>query len=254
MEVNENKAYSPNVMVIASGSRSWRFRIVPVPRYPSHACLVMKANRSNIQEGHYLYLFKRVPQVHRDSCSILEYTSLSFPLGLEYYSHHSSLCVFYLCSNNGWLRSEFWQLGFLFPRDFCRLTAEMIDTLYLPIFWMEDARECALWKRRSTGCRARREVATLFRCSSSLWSTAVSVSVGMCVHVEPNAVYRWWEWPSLLVHCLFPVDCNRIFLVVPFVYVLMRTIMTLLFFLCFGTILSLEMFHVLLLSVTILSC
>ena len=76
----------------------------------------------------------------------------------------------------------------------------------------------------------------------------------MSVCVEPNAVYRWWKRPSLLVHCLFPVDCNRIFLVVPFVYVLVCAIMTLLFFLCFATILYLEMFYVLLLSVTILSC
>ena len=213
----------------------------------------MKANRSNLQEGQYLHLFKRMPQVHRDSCSILEYTSLSFPLGLEYYSHHSSLCVFYLCSNNGWLRSEFWHLGFLFPRDFCRLTAEMIDTFSLPVFLIKDTREWLLWKRRSIGCWARREMATLFRCSSSLWSTAVSVFVSMSVCVEPNAVYRWWERPSLLVHCLFPVDCSRIFLVALSVYVLMCAIMSPLFFLCLGTIPSLVMFYVLLLSVTILS-
>ena len=55
------------------------------------------------------------------------------------------------------------------------------------------------------------------------------------------------------MRCLFPVNCNRIFLVVSFVYVLMCAIMSPLFFLCLGTILSLEMFCVLLLSVSILS-
>ena len=226
----------------------------PRPGYLSHACLVMKANRSNLREGQYLSLFKGLSQVHRDSCSILERAYLSFPLGLEFFSHCFFFSVFFLCSNNGWLRSEFWQMGILFPRDFCRLTADKIHTLSPPVFLTNDTRECVLRKRRSIGCWARREVATLFRCSSSLWSTAVSVFVGMSVCVEPNAVYRWWERPSLLVRCLFPVDCNRIFLVVPFVYVLVCAIMTLLFFLCFGTILSLVILYVLLLSVTILSC
>lgn len=55
------------------------------------------------------------------------------------------------------------------------------------------------------------------------------------------------------MHCLFPVDCSRIFLVALSVYVLMCAIMSPLFFLCLGTIPSLVMFYVLLLSVTILS-
>ena len=77
--------------------------------------------------------------------------------------------------------------------------------------------------------------------------------MGMSMCVDPNAVYGWWERTSRLVHCLFSVDCYGVFLVVSFVYVLMCAIMSPLVFLCLGTILSLVMFNVLLLSVTILS-